>query len=116
MRPLVIVILHPQPNPLAGLLEALELRPHQKLLPDRLPKPLDLALGHRVMRPTLDVVHPVFGQFLLEARRAPPTAILPALVGEHFLGNAVFGHRRPIDLQHMIGCLAAKHIQAHHVA
>jgi len=43
MRPLVVVVLHPQPHPLAGRLEAVKLRSPQELLPDRLPEAFDLA-------------------------------------------------------------------------
>jgi hypothetical protein len=41
---------------------------------------------------------------------------LAALIGEHLFGHAVLGHRRAVHLQHVLGRLAAKHIQPHHVA
>jgi hypothetical protein len=59
MRPTVVVVLHPESNPLAGRLEAVELRALQKLLPDGFPEAFDLAQGHGVMRPALQVVHPI---------------------------------------------------------
>jgi hypothetical protein len=59
MWPPVVVVLHPQPNPLAGRLEAVELGALQKLLPDGLPEAFDLAQGHGVMRPALQVAHPI---------------------------------------------------------
>ena len=59
MRALVIVILHPETNPLASLLEASKLGPLQELLPDRFPEPFDLAQRHRMMRLALDVVDPI---------------------------------------------------------
>ena len=59
MRPPVVVVLHPQPNPLAGRLEAVELGALQKLLPDGFPEAFDLAQGHGVMRPALQVVHSI---------------------------------------------------------
>ncbi len=43
MRPPVVVMLHPQPNPLAGRLEAVELGAHQELLPKGFPEAFDLA-------------------------------------------------------------------------
>jgi hypothetical protein len=61
VRPLVVVVLHPQPHPLAGGIEAVKLRSHQKLLPDRLPEAFDLAEGHGMMRPALEVVDPSLG-------------------------------------------------------
>jgi phytoene dehydrogenase-like protein len=60
MGPLVVVVLHPESNPLARLLEAIKLGPLQKLLPDRFPEPFDLAQRHRMMWSALDVVDPVF--------------------------------------------------------
>jgi hypothetical protein len=42
VRPLVVVVLHPQPHPFPRLLEAVELCPTQELSPDRLPQPFDL--------------------------------------------------------------------------
>jgi len=59
VRPLVVVVLHPEPHPLARGLEAVELGAHQELLPDRLPEPFDLAQGHGMMRPALDVMNPI---------------------------------------------------------
>ncbi len=59
MRPLVVVVFHPQAHPLARRLETVELRPHQKVFPDRLPEPFDLAQGHGMMRPAFDVVNPI---------------------------------------------------------
>ena len=43
MRPPVVVMLHPQPNPLAGRLKTVELGAHQELLPNGFPKAFDLA-------------------------------------------------------------------------
>jgi hypothetical protein len=59
VRPLVVVVLDPEPHPLARGLEAVELGSHQELLPDRLPEPFDLAERHGMMRPALDVVNPI---------------------------------------------------------
>jgi hypothetical protein len=39
----VVVVLHPQPDPLTSRIEAVELGALQKLLPDGLPEALDLA-------------------------------------------------------------------------
>jgi len=116
VRPLVVVVLHPQPHPLAGGLEAVKLRSHQELLPDRLPEPFDLPQGHGMMRPALEVVDPILAQLCLEAGRAAPTAVLAALIREHFFGHAVLRDRRAVHLQHVLGSLAAKHVQPHHVA
>jgi hypothetical protein len=55
----MIVILPPLPDPLFGLLKTPKLCPNQKLLIDRLPKPLDLPQGHRMMRLRLDMPDPI---------------------------------------------------------
>ena len=114
--PLVVVVLHPQPNPLPRLVEAVELGATEKLLPNRLPEPLHLAQRHRMMRPTAEVMHPVFLQFLFEACLPTPRGVLPAVVGEHLLGHAVLPGGRAVDLQHVFGRLAAEQTQADKVA
>ena len=68
------------------------------------------------MRPALEVVDPVLAQLRLEPGGPPPTRILAPLIGEHFFGHAVLRHRRAVHLQDVLGCLAAKQVQSHHVA
>ena len=116
VRPLVVVVLYPQPHPLAGGLEAVELCAHQKLLPDRLPEAFDLPQGHRMMGPAFDVVDPILAQLRREAGGPAPTRVLTALIGEHFFGHTVLRDRRAVYLQHVLRRLAAKHVQPHHVA
>jgi hypothetical protein len=114
--PAVVVVLHPEPDPLAGRVEALELGAGQELLPDRLPEALDLAEGHGVVRAALQVVHPILAELRLEPRGPAPTRVLPALVGEHLLRDAVLRHRPAVDLQDVLRRLAAEDVQPHHVA
>jgi hypothetical protein len=116
VRPLVVVVLHPQPDPLPGRLEIVKLRSHQELLPDRLPEPFDLAQRHGMMRPALDVMNSILAQLRFKTRGSSPTGILTPLIGEQFFGHAIFGHRRAIDLQDVLGRLAAKDVHAHQVA
>ena len=59
---------------------------------------------------------PVLGQFLFEAGRSPPVGILPAVVGEHLLGYAIFTHGAPVGLDHVLGRLAAVKPQPSDVA
>jgi len=94
----VVVMLHPQPNPFAGRLEAVELGALQKLLPDGFPEAFDLAQGHGMMRPTLNVVHPILAQLRLEAGGPTPTRVLASLIGEHLFGHAVLRHRPAVHL------------------
>jgi len=116
VRPLMVVVLHPQPHPLACGLEAIELRSHQELLPDRLPEPFDLAQGHGMMGPAFDVVDPILAQLHLETGRTAPTAVLAALIREHFFGHAVLRNCCAVHFQHLLCRLAAKHVQPHYVA
>ena len=116
MGPLVVVVLHPETNPLAGLLKAIKHGSFQELLPEALPKPFDLAQSHRMMGPTLDVVDPVLLQLVLELGFAPPVGVLTTVVGEHFLGHAILADGSAIDFHHLLGTLAAKQIHSDYVA
>lgn len=112
----MVVVLYPQTDPLACRLETVKLRSHQELFPDRLPEPFDLAERHGMMRQALDVMDPILAQLRFKARGSPPTGILAPLIGEQFFGHAVFGHRRAVHLQDMLGRLAAKDVRSHQVA
>jgi len=50
MRALVVVMLDPEANALARLLETSELSARQEVLPDRLPEALDFPQRHGVLR------------------------------------------------------------------
>lgn len=112
----MVVVLHPQPHPLARRLETVELGSHQELFPDGFPESLDLAQRHGMMRPAFNVMNSILAQLRLEACGSSPTGILAPLIGEHFFGHAIFGHRRAIHLQNVLGRLAAKDVRPHHVA
>jgi hypothetical protein len=116
MGPSVVVVLHPQTDALTGGLKAVKLRSYQELLPDRLPEPFDLAQGHGMMRPALEVVNPILAQLRLEARGPAPARVLASLIGKHLFGHPVLRHCRAVHLQDVLGCLAAKHVQPHQVA
>jgi hypothetical protein len=112
----VVVVLHPQPHPFAGRLETVKLCALEKLLPDGFPEAFDLAQGHGMMGPALDVMNPVFPQFHLETSGPTPARVLTPLIGKHLLGHTVLCYRPAIYLQHMLRCLAAKHVQPDEVA
>jgi len=98
MRPPVVVVLHPHPNPLPGRFKAVELGALQELLPDGFPETFDLAQGHGMMRPALDVVHPILAQLRFEAGGATPARVLAPLVREQLFGHAVLGHGPAVHL------------------
>jgi hypothetical protein len=98
MGPPVVVMLHPQPNPLTGRLKAVELGAFQELFPDGFPETFDLAQGHGMMRPALNVVHPILAQLRLKACGPAPTRVLAPLIGKQLFGYAVLGHRPAVDL------------------
>jgi hypothetical protein len=114
--PPVVVVLHPEPDPRAGRLEAVELRALEELLPEGLPEALDLAQRHGMVRPALQVVHPILLELGLEPRGPAPARVLPALIGKHLLRDAVLRHRPAVDLQDVLRRLAAEDVQPHHVA
>jgi len=116
MGPPVVVVLHPPPHALPGRLEAVKLCSLQELLPDGFPEAFDLAQGHGMMRPALNVVHPILTQLRLETGGPAPARVLATLIGEHLFGHAVLRHRRAVHLQDMLRCLTTEHVQPHHVA
>jgi len=105
--PLVVVILDPKGRTLASLLEAVKLRPLQKLPENRLPEPLDLPERHGVVGTGADMPDTVFFQLLLKTGLAPPVGVLPAIVGQHLLGNPVVGNPAAVGLKNVFGRLAA---------
>ena len=98
MGPPMVVVLYPQPNPFAGRLEAVKLGALQELFPDGLPEAFDLAQGHGMMRPALNVVHPILAQLRLEASGPAPARVLATLVGEHLFRHAVVSHCPAVHL------------------
>jgi hypothetical protein len=112
MRALVVVMLDPQADALAGLLEVVELGAAKEFAPDGVPEPFDFAKRHRMMRPGADVGDAVLGHFVLEAARSAPSRILAAVVGKHFLGKAEFSGSPPVNLDDGLGGLAAEQLDA----
>jgi hypothetical protein len=98
MGPPMVVVLYPQSNPFAGRLEAVKLGALQELLPDGLPEAFDLAQGHGMMRPALNVVHPILAQLRFETGGPTPARELATLVGEHLFRHAVVSHCPAVHL------------------
>jgi hypothetical protein len=116
VRPAVVVVLDPRLHPLLRLLEAVELRAGKEVRPDRLPEPLDLTQGLRVMRGAAEVMDTVFLKLRFKPRLPAPVGVLPAIVRQHLLGQAILAHRPPIHFQHVLGGLTAIEPQPDQVA
>jgi hypothetical protein len=82
VRPVEVVVLDEQVHPPLTVLEVGEHRAREQLLPQRLPEPLDLPAGLRMVRPALHVLDAVTLQFRLELGAAAPGRVLPALIGQ----------------------------------
>jgi len=108
----VVVVFDPEFDPLPGRLEAFELGPDQEVLPDGGPEAFDLAQGHGMLRPALEVGHAILLQFGFEAAGAPPTGVLATVVGKHLLGRSELAGGGTIDLDHRLGRGAAEQIRA----
>ena len=108
----VVVVLDPVADPFPRFLERLEASPHQELLLQRLPEPLDLSQRHRMLRRTADVMDVIPLEFLLELGGAPPTGVLPPVVRKHLLGRPVCRRRITVDFHYIGAGLAAVHPQS----
>ena len=112
MGPLVVVILDPEFDPLAGGVEGIELGADQEVLPERGPEALDLAEGHRMLRSRLEVRDAILFEFGLETADAPPGGVLPPVVGEHLLGRLKLADGDAIDFDDCGGGGTAEQICA----
>lgn len=115
VRALEVVVLNKERRPALAVVEVGEHRPRQKLLPHRLPEPLDLAAGLRMVRPALQVLDALAPELLLKARRAAPGGVLAPLVGQNLPRHPVVGNRPRQRLQHQGTPLVVRHHQAHQV-
>jgi hypothetical protein len=106
VRPLMIVIRHPESGSLDCLIEAVELGSLEKFVLDRLPESLNFTERHWMVGARTDVLDAVFFHFSFKAGLAPPVRVLSSIVGEHLFGNAVFGDAAAVRLQHVHGGLA----------
>lgn len=115
VRSLEVVVLHVQRHPPLAVGKVGEHRAREQLLPQRLPEPLDLAAGLRVVRAALHVRDAVAAQLRLELRRATPRRVLSTLVGQDLARCAVGGQPALERLQHQRAPLVMRQRQAHQV-
>lgn len=116
VRALVVVVTDPEFDPLLGRLEAVELGAGEEVLPDRRPEAFDLAQGHGMLGPALEVRDAVLLELGFEAAGAPPGGILTAVVGEQLLGRLELADGDAIHLDHRLGGGAAEQARPDDVA
>jgi hypothetical protein len=116
MWPLEVVVLDEQPNSSLAVFIVSEHGSRQQFLPQRLPEPLDLPAGLRMLRPALEVLDTVAFEFRLELGAPAPRRVLAALIGEDLPRRAVVGDRARQRLQHQNASLVMRHRKAHQVA
>lgn len=116
MRALEVVVLHEQLHAALTILEVGKHRARQQLLPQRLPKALDLAAGLRMVRAALHVLDAVAAQLRLKLRRAAPRRVLAALVGEDLPRRSILRDAVSQGLQHQRAALVVGHRKTHQVA
>jgi len=115
VRPMEVVVLDEQVHAPLTVLEVGEHRAREQLLPQRLPEPLDLAAGLRVMRPALHVLDAVTLQLRLELGRAAPRRVLSALIGQDLPRRSVLGNAARQRLEHQHASLVVRNRQAHQI-
>jgi hypothetical protein len=68
------------------------------------------------MRGAAEVMDAVLLELRFKPRLPAPVGVLPAIVRQHLLGQAIFAHRPPIHFQHVLGGLTAIKPQPDQVA
>jgi hypothetical protein len=91
MRALEVVVLDKKRHATLTVLEVREHGAREQLLPQRLPEPLDLAAGLRMVRPALHVCDAVTLQLRFELGRATPGGVLAPLIRQDLPWRAIVG-------------------------
>lgn len=91
MRSLEVVVLDKERHPPLAVLEVGEHCARQQLLPQRLPEPLDLPAGLRMMWPAFHMHDAVAFQLRFELRAPAPSGVLTALVGQDLPRRPILG-------------------------
>jgi hypothetical protein len=113
MRALEIVVLDKQLQPALAVREVREYRARKEFLPQRLPEAFDLAQGLRVLRPALAMRDALAPQFLLKSRGPAPGRVLPALIGQHLLGDPEAGDAALQRFHHQLRLLVVRQRMPH---
>jgi hypothetical protein len=89
MRALEVVVLEVECHAALAVLEVGEHGTAQELLPQRLPEPLYLPAGLRMMRPALHMHDAMALELRLELSGSAPGGVLPALIRQDLPGRPV---------------------------
>jgi hypothetical protein len=116
MRALEVVVLDEQPHPSLTVLEVREHRACEQLLPQRLPEPLDLPAGLRVVRAALHVRDAVAVQLGFKLRAPTPRRVLAPLVGQDLPRRSILGNPAGEGFEHQCASLVMRHRKTHQVA
>jgi hypothetical protein len=116
MRALEVVMLDKKAHPPLTVFKVGEHRAAEQLLPKRLPEPLDLPAGLRMVRSAFHVLDAVTLQFGFELRAAAPGGVLAALVGEDLPGRSVLSDATAQGLQHQDTALVVRHGKTHQIS
>lgn len=109
-------MLEVQPHPALAVLEVREHGAAEQLLPQRLPEPLDLPAGLRVVRTALHVCDPVALEFRLELGLSAPRRVLSTLIGQDLPRRPVLRDPPRQRLHHQRAALVMGHRQTHQIA
>lgn len=115
MGALEVVVLDEQVHPPLAVLEVGEHRPREQLLPQRLPEPLDLPAGLRMMRAALHMLDAMTLQLRLELGRAAPGGVLPTLIGQDLPRRSVLGDTTRERFEHQHASLVVRDRKTHQV-
>ena len=102
----MVIVLDPQLDTFLCVLKAIKLATEKELLQNRFPEPFDLAQGHGMVGLASDMLDPVFFELFFKPGCATPVHILPAVIGQHLLGNTVFSGSTSKGLYNVFRCLA----------
>jgi hypothetical protein len=116
MRALEVVMLYEQPHAALTILEVRKHGAREELLPHRLPEPLDLPAGLRMMGSALNVRDPVAMELRLELRGTAPRSVLPTLIGENLAGCSILGNPTLERLEHQHTTLVMGECQADQIS
>ena len=115
MRSLEVVVLDIKRHPPLAVLEVGEHRAAEQLLPQRLPEPLDLPAGLRVMRPALHMRDAMAFQLRFELRAPAPSGVLPTLIRQDLPRRAVVRDPARQCLEHQHAALVMRHRKTHQI-